>query len=34
MAVIECDAPPDEATLVELRAFAPVISARRIALGD
>ncbi|HJQ33817.1 MAG TPA: phosphoglycerate dehydrogenase [Pyrinomonadaceae bacterium] len=34
MAVIETDAPPDDATLEELRAFAPVLSARRIALGD
>ncbi|MDT5155848.1 MAG: D-3-phosphoglycerate dehydrogenase / 2-oxoglutarate reductase [Acidobacteriota bacterium] len=32
MAVIETDAPLDEATLEELRAFEPVISARRIAL--
>ncbi|MDT7687996.1 MAG: D-3-phosphoglycerate dehydrogenase / 2-oxoglutarate reductase [Acidobacteriota bacterium] len=32
MAVIETDAPPDDSTLEELRAFEPVISARRIAL--
>jgi D-3-phosphoglycerate dehydrogenase len=32
MAVIETDAPLDDATLEELRSFAPVISARRIAL--
>ena len=32
MAVIETDAPPDDATLEELRAFEPVISARRISL--
>jgi hypothetical protein len=34
MAVIETDAPPDDPTLEELRAFEPVISARRIALED
>jgi D-3-phosphoglycerate dehydrogenase len=34
MAVIETDAPPDDSTLEELRAFEPVISARRIALED
>ena len=32
MAVIETDAPPDEATLAELRAAEQIISARRIAL--
>jgi len=32
MAVIETDAPADDATLEELRAFGPMISARRIAL--
>ncbi|HEX8685977.1 MAG TPA: ACT domain-containing protein, partial [Pyrinomonadaceae bacterium] len=32
MAVIETDAPPDDATLEELRAFEPVISARLIVL--
>jgi D-3-phosphoglycerate dehydrogenase / 2-oxoglutarate reductase len=32
MAVIETDAPPDEATLEELRAAEQIISARRIAL--
>ena len=32
MAVIEIDAPPDEATLDELRAAEQIISARRIAL--
>ena len=34
MAVIETDAPPDDSTLDELRAFEPVISARRISLED
>jgi len=34
MAVIETDAPPDDSTLEELRAFEPVISARRISLED
>jgi len=34
MAVIETDDPADDSTLEELRAFGPVISARRIALGD
>ena len=32
MAVIETDAPLDDATLEELRSFAPVISARQILL--
>src|SRR5947209_478951 len=32
MAVVEADAPLDEATLEELRSFGPVISARRIVL--
>ncbi len=31
-AVIETDAPPDDATLDELRAAAQIISARRSAL--
>lgn len=34
MAVVETDAPLDDATLEELRAFEPVISARRIVLED
>src|SRR5215208_3440986 len=34
MAVIETDAPTDDATLEELSAFGPVLSARRIALED
>jgi hypothetical protein len=32
MAVIETDAPPDDSTLEELRAFEPVIAARLIVL--
>ncbi len=32
MAVIETDAPLDDATLEELRALEPIISARRIVL--
>ncbi|HEX8722490.1 MAG TPA: phosphoglycerate dehydrogenase [Pyrinomonadaceae bacterium] len=32
MAVIETDAPPDDAALEELRAFGPVLSARQIVL--
>ena len=34
MAVIETDAPADDSTLEELRAFGPVHSARRISLED
>jgi D-3-phosphoglycerate dehydrogenase len=34
MSVIETDAPVEDSTLEELRAFGPVISARRIALED
>jgi len=34
MAVIETDAPADDSTLEELRAFSPVLSARRISLED
>ncbi|HEX8557825.1 MAG TPA: phosphoglycerate dehydrogenase [Pyrinomonadaceae bacterium] len=34
MAVIETDTPAADATLEELRAFGPVISARRISLED
>jgi D-3-phosphoglycerate dehydrogenase len=32
MAVVETDAPLDDATLEELRSFAPIISARRVVL--
>jgi D-3-phosphoglycerate dehydrogenase len=34
MAVIETDAPTADSTLEELRAFGPVLSARRISLED
>jgi D-3-phosphoglycerate dehydrogenase len=34
MAVIETDAPTDDATLEELSAFVPILSARRISLED